>query len=156
MNDILDELIGYLQTGFSTAITKYYKGYVKLPPKKYLPCIQVYGISTDQSHHSTAKDKAVYTIGIRVVEDVTTKLSSSGTGDIIKAQESIIDLMEERASGGVPNSDSIFGVLTRNIKGTDYLFNDEYRANYENIEKEGFFYTVADMQVVITDLVLRQ
>ena len=157
MNDTVEEILADLAAAMTTNITTYYQGYVTLPPKHALPCLQVYGITTTQTAKSTAKDQAVYVIGIRIVVDVTSKFTTAGTGVIIKAQKDIIDLMEERSTGGIAVADSVLGTLRRNIKGTDYLFNNDVEINYETIEKDGFFYSVAEMRLrAVTDLVLRQ
>jgi hypothetical protein len=160
MNSVLTEILGYLETGLSSQIRTYYQGRVidDIIPRQYLPALSIYPIQSTQAHHGTAKSQVVYKIGIRVVLDLVSEFTTAGTGSIIKAQQDLINLMEKRTSGGLADSDSIVGILERNIAGTDYLFTDNYVIDYtQTTPGRKFFHVAADMSIeVTTDLVLRQ
>lgn len=151
-----------INTGKATTdndyVKSFYQGEVFLVPQSYLPAIMVIGKQTRQSAHGTGKDQAVYSITIRCVVDVKREFTEDGTGDIIKSQQTLMDLMEERdSSTGVASATSVLGILRRNIRvDGKYLFNNDSVINYQMMPKGQYFYVAADMSCSFTtDLVLR-
>ena len=156
MNDILEELKAALLAAIGNSLTTYYTGEVVLVPKTYLPALMIFGNSTNLIAKSTAKDQTVHDITIRVVMDVADKFDETGTGLIVKAHQDLIDIMEEREAGGQPKAATVLGVLRANIKGTDYLFNNDITINYQTLERDEFFYVQAECNfTATTDLVTR-
>lgn len=154
MNDVLAELLDLLQAGVGANITSYYQGEVLLVPQSYLPALMIWGKSTEVIAKSTACDQSKYTIGIRVVVDLKKYVDVAGVTEIIKAQEALINIMEERTDG-VPDADTVLGVLrdVDNIRGIDYLFNNEITINYSTVQRGEFFYAQAEMELnATTDL----
>lgn len=157
MNRILSELKTKLSTAMgSTLIKSYYQGEVVVVPQSYLPALMVFGNSTEVVAKSTAKDQYRYDITIRVVIDLKLYLSEVGTGDTIKAQQAIINLMEERNTDGTLKSTTVLGTLRANIRGTDWLFNNDINIAYKTIQRGEFFYYQADCNLTATtDLLTR-
>lgn len=160
MNLVLDEIKDLMENNInvgSTRINTFYQWEVALVPRSYLPALMVIGRSTRQEARGTAKDQVTYDITIRVITDLVKEFTEAGTGDIIKAQETLANLMEERETTGVAKATSVLGILRRNIRGTSYLFHNDYTITYNMIQRNGFFYVAADMNFTLTtDLVLRQ
>ena len=152
MNRVLDEIKSLLSTAMTTRIKSYYKGEVEPVPQSYLPALMIWGKSTTVVALSTAKDQYVYEIGIKVIIDLKTQLDEAGTGEIIKSQQEIINIMEERNTDGTLKSDTVLGTLrdTDNVKGTDYLFNNEIKIEYEKIEGDEFPYIRAELTLEAT------
>lgn len=157
MNDVLAEIKADMEAAIGSAIKTYYQGEVVLVPLSYAPALMVFGTSTEVVAKSTSKDETTYSITIRVVDTIQKKFDEDGTGVIIKAQEDLIDIMEERDANGIALSTTVLGVLRRNIKGTSYLFNDDITINYSTMEQGEFFYISAEINLNVSrDLVLRQ
>lgn len=138
MQNILEELRTLLETNLTTAFNKYYCGYVSKPPMAYLPVLCVYAIKTEQTRMSTNTDKWEFTIGIKIYTSAFEKIDAVEdveTGKILEAQKQIVQLMEQRDSGGVATTGSVLGVLRRNIQGTNYQYTieDLIEYNQENI-----------------------
>lgn len=157
MNEVIEEILGYLKTAMGDKIKTYYHGEVALPPKSYIPCLMVFGTSTRLIAKSTAKDQLEYDILIRVVIDVNDHFKEKGVKEEkISAMEQIIDLMEERNSDGTLKNDTVLGTLRDNVTGTDYLFNNNVEITYERLQSGEYPYVKADMSVTaITDLIQR-
>jgi len=138
-------------------INTFYQGEVKLVPKSYLPALMVWGTRTEQNAHGSAKDQARYFISIRVVIDVVSEFTEANSSAIIEAQYTLRDIMEKRNAAGLAGADSVVGILRRNIRGTSFLFTDNYVIDYAMIPSGGFFYVAADMTIEATsDLILRE
>ena len=157
MNRILSELKTKLSTAIgSNLIKSYYQGEVVVVPQSYLPALMIFGNSTEVVAKSTAKDQYKYDITIRVVIDLKAYLSEAGTGDTIKAQQAIINLMEERNTNGTLKTTTVLGTLRANIRGTDWLFNNDITIQYKTIQRGEFFYYQADCNLTATtDLLTR-
>lgn len=155
MNDILAELKGYFEAALSDRITTFYQGEVVLAARSYLPALMVFGTSLDHSARSTAEDWNEYSITIRIVQDLADKFTEEGTGDIIKAQQDLWDVLQERGAGGTPAEDTVLGVLTRNVRGTEYIFNNERTITVQTIPQDKFFYIQGEVQLKVKDLTLR-
>ncbi len=157
MNLVATEILDLLETNLTTTFKQYYDGEVELPPRHLLPAIMLKGNSTHQYAKGTAKDQADYSFTLRIVLDAVEYFDESGTGAILKAQQAIRELMEGRDATGVAKSTSVLGVLRRNIRGENYLFNNDFTISYSKLERGKFFYYTAEMDfTVTTDLVLRQ
>jgi len=165
MNLVLDEIKTLMEDnindnlapGADNRIKSFYQWEVALVPRSYLPALMVIGRSTRQAARGTAKDQVTYDVTIRVIADLVKEFTEAGTSDIIKSQETLADLMEERDSNGLASATSVLGILRRNIRGTNYLFHNDYTITYNMIQRNGFFYVAADMNFTLTtDLVLRQ
>lgn len=158
MNELLDELKSLLQTALGANFKTYYKGNVIVPPKKYLPALMIFGNSTNVIAKTTAEDQYQYNVSIKVVVDVMTFVDEAGTGEIIKSQETLIDLMEQRNSSNQPVATTVLGVLrdTDNIRGARYIHNNNINVTYSAAQTGEFFYNYAIMNLeFITDLVPR-
>jgi hypothetical protein len=159
MNRVLSELKTLLSTAIGTTLIKsYYQGEVVTPaiPQSYLPALMVFGNSTEVVAKSTAKDQYRYNITIRVVIDLKLYLKEAGTGATISAQQAIINLMEERNTDGTLKDATVLGTLRNNVRGTDYLYNNDITIEYKTIERGEFFYYQADCNLTATtDLLTR-
>jgi len=156
MNLVLAELKSILSTAIGASIKAYYQGEVAVVPQSYLPALMIFGRSTNVVAKSTAKDQYQYNITIRVVIDLKKYLSESGTGDTIKAQEALINLMEERNSDGTTKAATVLGALRDNVRGTQYLFNNDITIEYSTIQQGEYFYYKADCNLTATtDLLTR-
>jgi len=156
MNLVLAELKSILSTAIGASIKAYYQGEVAVVPQSYLPALMIFGRSTNVVAKSTAKDQYQYNITIRVVIDLKKYLSESGTGDTIKAQEALINLMEERNSDGTTKAATVLGALRDNVRGTQYIFNNDITIEYSTIQQGEYFYYKADCNLTATtDLLTR-
>lgn len=159
MNEAIAEILQLLRTALSTKITKYYNGFVELAalPKNYLPVLMVYREKTNQFHRGTQKSQATYTIHIRIIKSMFAQFTTAGIDDTITAQEELTDLFEKRTTAGICDSDTVIGTLERNIKGTNYLYLDNFNVDYSRTGPQAnSFCVMADMTVeVTTDLVNR-
>src|SRR3989344_3978454 len=144
MNRVLSEIKTLLSTAMTTSIKQYYQGEVAVVPQSYLPALMIFGNGTEVVAKSTAKDQYRYNITIRVVIDLKLYLKESGTSDTIKAQQAIINLMEERNTDGTLKDATVLGTLRNNVRGTDYLFNNDITIEYQTIQRGEFFYYQAD------------
>lgn len=159
MTEAVEEIKTLLSSNMeSTDVKTFYQGEIDfdLVPKSYLPAAMIFGTNTDHNAHGTAKDQSIYSITIRVVLDVKAYFSESGTGDTIKAQEALQDIMEERDANGVPLETTVLGILRRNIRGTNFLFSNRMNISYSKMRTGEFFYVSADLTMTATtDLVSR-
>ena len=158
MDELLDELKLLLKTALTTKFTSYYKGNALILGKSYLPALMIYGNSTTVEAKTTASDTYTYNITIKAVTNVMKYVDEDGTGEIIKAQEDLYRLMEDRNSSNQPTATSVLGVLrkTSNIGGTRYKFNNNISIEYGEIQTGEFFYSAAIMTLdLATDLIQR-
>lgn len=157
MNNVLDELKTKLKAAIGTTkIKSYYQGEVVAVPKSNLPALMIFGRGTTITAKSTAKDQYQYNITIRIVVDLNNYLSTAGVTEVLKAQEAIINLMEERETDGTLKSDTVLGCLRDNIQGTKYLYNNDIEIEYQTIQRGDYFYYQADCNLpVTTDLLTR-
>ncbi len=153
MNLLLAELLTKLKAAIGTTLIKtYYQGEVVTAavPQSYLPALMVFGESTEVVAKSTAKDQYKYSIGIRVVIDLKKYLTEAGVTEVLKAQEAIINLMEERSSDGTTKAATVLGCLRDNVRGTNYLYNNDITIEYKTIERGEFFYYQAECRLSAT------
>lgn len=157
MNRVLSEFKTKLSTAIgSTLIKSYYQGEVVVVPQSYLPALMIFGNSTEVVAKSTAKDQYKYDITVRVVIDLKLYLKESGTGETLAAQQAIINLMEERNTDGTLKAATVLGCLRDNVRGTDYLFNNDINIEYKTIQRGEFWYYQADCNLTATtDLLTR-
>lgn len=156
MNEILKELIELFKAGMGDKIKTYYQGEVVAGtvPRSNTPALMVFGNSTNLVARSTGTDQYEYNITIRLVSDLMKYVDEKGTGQVLKAQEYLINVMEERTSQGVPENDTILGVLRKNIKGKKFLYNNDIQINYQAIQTGEFFYIKAEATLTATTDVL--
>lgn len=151
MNRVLSELKTLLSNAIGTTLIKsYYQGEVVVVPQSYLPALMVFGNSTEVVAKSTAKDQYRYNITIRVVIDLKLYLKESGTGATVAAQQAIVNLMEERNTDGTLKATTVLGTLRDNVRGVDYLFNNDITIEYKTIQRGEFFYYQADCNLTAT------
>jgi hypothetical protein len=156
MNEVLDKIKSLLQDSLCQKITSYYKGEVIVPPKSYLPALMVIGNSTNVVAKDTCNDQFEYDITIRVVVNVMEYVSDRGTGEVMKAQEDLINIMEARNEDGSLASDSVIGVLRANVRTNKFLYNNDITAEYRAIQTGEFFYVQAEVSLsAVTDLIPR-
>jgi len=157
MNALLEEIRTLLVAGMSTTdINKYYVGSVSTNriPKAHLPVICIYpdpGNSTvlvsDQL--GLQRDKWQYNINIDVMVNVFEKVSSGGVEAdfILDAQKAVRTFIEDRDVNGVPKATSVLGVLRRNIKGTNYLFNNNIVVSYNESNEDNKLMMIGQVQL---------
>ena len=125
---------------------KYYTGKVKTEkiPSNYLPCLMVYGDNTSlvTDRITTNRDVWTHEINIEIVTNVFGSTSETGPNatETLMAQKLIKDLVFEADSDGTPKPDTLVRVLRNNIKGTNYLFNNDLSIDYENENISGTQY----------------
>lgn len=135
MFDVLDEIRDLMQTNIGSAIKQYYVGKLEEVPLNYLPLFSVYGENTSLLSRSTNRERFQHSIAIEVFTSPFAKVATAQDSDLIlQAQKELYDIMEDRTSG-VPKSTSIIGVLSRNIKGTNFLFSDQYIIDYTDFKQ---------------------
>mgnify|MGYP001559061062 CR=1 FL=1 len=143
MYEILDEIKGLLSAAMTTSITKYYVGKVHNPAINQLPILAIYGDNTTLIEKSTARDRYQHTIKIEILTNAYRKVNATGgveADGVLDAQKQILDLFEEVDANHTPKTTTVLGVLRENIKGTDYLFNDDIVIQYETENVEGEVY----------------
>lgn len=156
MNEVLQELIGKLKANLCQKIQTYYQGEVIINAKSYMPALMVFGNSTNVIAKDTCNDQFEYNITIRVVDNIMEYVSDKGTGEIIKAQESLVNIMEARNDDGTLAIDSVLGTLRANVRGTKFLYNNDITVEYRAIQTGEFFYVQAEMNLTATtDLIPR-
>ena len=159
MNELLDEIKGYLSAALTTKFTTYYKGEVIIVPKSYLPALMVWGNSTKVVARTTSQDQYSYGITIKAVVDINKYVNEAGTGTSVKAQEDLYKLMEERdPTTNQPIATCVLGVLRKveNISGVKYLYNNDIDIQYSTIQTGEYFYCTATMTLnLVTDLINR-
>jgi len=159
MNDVLDEIKILMQAGMNTTTTKiksFYQGEVMPVPQSYLPAMMIFGNSTEIIAKTTAEDQFVYDITIRVITDIKKQLKTAGTGEVIKVQQDLINIMEERNANGTLKNDTVLGILRDHIRGTDYMFNNNLTINYNIVAEGEWFYAKAEIRLeATTDLKAR-
>ena len=114
---IEEEIRDFLSTALGSNFKKYYCG--KVPAYKIavnqLPALCVYGIKTTllSDQLTTARDKYSFDINIDVITNVYNEVSGAGieSDDILQAQKTLKELIEERDSNMKPVSTSILGAL---------------------------------------------
>jgi len=143
MNELEIEIRDLMETNLTTTFKKYYAGRVQFPPKQFLPVLMVYGTTTevDTANLTTSRDKYLYTIKIEIIENVYSYVNEAGINadKILNTQQAIKLKMEDRTNG-VPDSDTVLGVLRRNISGTNYLYMNNIRIDYEEESLAGSIY----------------
>lgn len=146
MNQLLEEIRDLLEASMaSTDITKYYVGKVDLnrAAKAYLPFLCVYPAENNSEvlvsdQLGLQRDKWQYNIVIDVYVNMFDKLSSAGVeaDHILDAQKAVRTLVGDRDANEVLKATSVMGVLRRNIKGTNYLFNNDLVASYNSTNED--------------------
>jgi hypothetical protein len=141
MQDVLEEIRGYLATDLTTKCNKYFAGRVKNPPANYLPCCSVYAEQTEVRAISTGTDRATYTIHVEVITGVLSKDGTAGieATSIAAMQKNLVEIMEKRTSG-IPDTTSVVGSIRKRLAGTNYLFNGNLVINYEQEIRDKTFY----------------
>jgi hypothetical protein len=120
---------------------KFYVGKVHKPPTNYLPILMVYGTTTDLTTKATNKDTYTFGLTIEIVTNAYQQIDA--TNDVennnkeLQAQKEIWEKMEARDVNGIPEADSILGVLRRNITGSNFLFNNDISISYETENTSG-------------------
>lgn len=155
MKRVVNEITGLLSTAMTTSFKKYYQGEVVAVPQSYTPALMVFGNSTEVIAKSTAKDQLLHNITIRAMIDVKGVLDEAGTGLLVKAQQSLYDLVEATDASGDFEATSILGVLrtNANVRGTFYLFNNTITVEYNTLAKGEWPYVSAEITLeAVTDL----
>lgn len=138
----------------------FYVGKVHNSPINYLPVLMVYGSSTTLETKATNKDTYRFQVTIEILTNGFNSINASNDVELTKdlqAQKDIWQKMEERDNNGIPIASSILGVLRRNIRGSNYLFNNDIEINYEteNIDNTVYYRGIMTLSLV-TNLNLRQ
>lgn len=157
MNEVLEEIRDLLESSMSsTAIVDYYVGSVSTNRilKDQLPIICVYPNPSNSTvlvsdQLSLQRDKWQYNIYIDVMVNVFDKVSSGGVeaDNILDAQKALRTLIEDRETDGTPKSTSVLGVLRRNIKGTNYLFNNDINVSYNSSNEDNKLMIIGRVEV---------
>lgn len=151
MFNVKEELRDYLQTALGASFKKYFCGYV--PPEKIainqLPALCVYGTGTElvSDEISTARDKWRFNLKIDVVTSVYASVSGEGieSDDILQAQRTLEELVEERDADGKPLATSIVGALRANLVGDAYFYTKNISVEYANKNEDGKIFFMATL-----------
>lgn len=151
MDDAIEEIKTLLENGMGADISTYYLGEVKngAIPKSNLPALMIIPQKTTTVQKGTAKNQDIYEILIRVVVSVAEEFTEDGTGDTIKVQQTLRYLMEKRTNN-VPNSDTVLGILERNLRTAAFLYHTDRVITYSTLADGGFPYVTADCSVTAT------
>lgn len=138
----------------------FYVGKTHNLPINYLPALSVYGNSTKLITKATNKDSYVFDITIEIITNGYNFIDANNGVELTKdlqAQKDIWQKMEERDSNNIPVSNSVLGVLRRNIQGSNFLFNNDIMINYEteNVDNTVYYRGIMNLSLVTT-LNLRQ
>lgn len=165
MDALLKEIRDLLATSMAaTSIKKYYVGYVppNRVPKAYLPIICVYATpdtstSLVSEELGLQRDKWMFSVTIEVMVNVFDKVSSSGVeaDSILDAQSAVRIFVEDRESNGTPKAETVLGTLRRNIKGMNYLFNNDITVSYNQSNEENKLMMIGTVQVSFKKLTNR-
>lgn len=159
MNDVLQELKTTLETAIGAKFNTYYVGEVALVPKSYCPALMVIPVSTNVVSKTTCEDDTTYTVTIRAVVDLNKFLDENGTGDTIKSQQNLINLMEERdsADGYKLKSDTVLGVIRDkdNLRGLSYKYNNDLTVEYSVQQRGEYFYVQAEVTFELYHIIER-
>lgn len=154
MDEVLKEIRDLLAAAMTTQFNKYYVGRVLYPPKSYLPILMVYGLNTelDSPSTTTSRDRWHYRIAIEIMVNTYTYANTGGVeaDNILNVQEAVRQKMEKRTTGGIPDANTVLGVLRRNIAGTSYLFNNDIDISYQEEQMDGTVYFRAIMTLTAT------
>lgn len=166
MNALLEEIRDLLATNMAgTDINKYYVGKISSNrvPKDYLPIICVYPnpspstvLVSDQL--GLQRDKWQYNIIIEVMVNLFDKVSSAGVeaDSILDAQKAVRTFIEDRETNGTPKSNTVIGTLRRNIKGDNYLFNNDIVVSYNESNEDNKLMIIGTVELsAITKLTNR-
>lgn len=154
MYEVANEIRDIIAAACTTQFKKYYVGKIRYPFKMDLPCLSVYGISTNlESQLSTAKDKYTFEIKIDVFSPVYKYVATTGTEttDVLLAQKAVYELMEKRTDG-IPDANTVLGSLRRlaYLRGTNFLFTNNITIDYTEELIEGSAYYKGTMTLNAT------
>lgn len=153
MNDVIAEILAYLQAELGVRMKTYYLGEVEVTPKSYLPALMIIPNETNLIAKTTAEDQEEFDITIRVVTDLKTYLNEAGTGTTIKQTLDHVNIMEERNSNMTLKSNTVLGALRKYITGSKYLFNNNARITYQVIQTGEWFYCRSEINLkAVTNL----
>jgi len=132
---------------------KYYVGQVDAFPLEYLPCLCLYGKSTDMRALSSNTDMWAMSIVIEAYIDAFSKVSLSDVSDnddILRAQQTLKQLMEQRDANGIALPNTVLGVLRRNILGSNYLYSNAISIQYSKhvIKNKVYFKAIMELKAV--------
>lgn len=119
---------------------KFYVGNIDELPHNYLPALMVYGSETilDTPRLTLQTDKYIHKIHVKILTSAYLKVAEAEDVDfILQAQKQLKVLMEDRDTNGIPKATSILGVFRRNIRGTNYLYNNDIVIDYGEGKKVG-------------------
>lgn len=156
MNNVIDQLHTLLSAAMTTKFKTYYKGRIPqaVVPESYSPALLIFPVDTNVIAKSTAKDQYQYTVTVQAKISLKKFVDEAGTGNVMKAQRELVDLMEERNADGTLKSDTVLGTVRGNIKTDDFLFNNDINIDYDF--ETNWPEISAKMQLTLTtDLLLR-
>lgn len=153
MNLVEREILTKLQVALTTQIKSYYQGEIKVVPQSYLPALMVFGNNSSVDWRDTAYDLEEFTITVRVVMNLMTFVDEAGTGDTIKSQYALRQIME----GSDPTTyqylpNTVLGTLrakSGGLVGLSYKFGKVVNFTYKPIQSGQFFYVGAEAQVKV-------
>ena len=156
MVNIEAEIKAYLESALLTRISKYYTGEVKVIPRSYLPALSVMGTETNVVAKTTASDRNEWKITITVIAALTDYLDEAGTELVIKSDNDLKKIMEERNADGTYKTNTVLYALRHTLRGTSFKFNNDIRLTYRVPENPEFPYCRATCEVTaFSDLILR-
>lgn len=153
MNLVEREILTKLQTALTTQIKSYYQGEVKVVPLSYCPALMVFGTNSTIDWRDTAYDLENFTLTIRVVMNLMAFVDEAGTGDTIKSQYALRQIMEgtdPTTFQYLPNT--VLGVLRAKsgaLVGASYKFGQMVNLTYKPIVAGQFFYVGAEATVKV-------
>ncbi len=130
-----------------------YVGQVDEIPTNYLPCIVVYGTTTQLKEKSTATDRWQFDVIIELYTNAWENVSQNELADdVLQAQKQLKDIMEKRANNGAPLPTTILGVVRKFILGVNYLYNDDIVITYDKHMVKDKAYYKAKMKIIFTTM----
>lgn len=127
---------------------KYYVGKIFALPVNYLPVLSVYGTKSKMAKVTNQTDQWMHQITIEAYINAFAKVSESElTNDVLQAQSLLKKLMEERDANGIAKANTIVGVLRRNIKGSNFLYTDDYEILYDFYNAKDAVYYRATLNI---------
>lgn len=157
MQPIINEILTILQAEplLVAKVTTFYESIVVLPPKEYLPAVMVDGINTKIVGLTTASDQYTYSMVIKVVLHRSTFYDEAGSNNKISAKAKLREIAEWRESDGRLKKGGILYELRNNVRGVQYLYNNDIDVNYPPVEESSMYVTAELTFDVVTDLLLR-
>lgn len=157
MNEAIAEILCLFSDALGERIKTFYHGEVNPVPKTYCPALMVYPVTSSINAKTTSSDNEESFVRVRIVDILMNYLTEGGQKETIEHQYELADMMQGRDADGKYKADSVAGVLRKraNIRGENYIFNDNIEVSYSVIQQGEFFYVKAEATFSFYDIVQR-